>query len=206
MSKLKNRFSLKDVEVMSKENCHSGFLNIEKLYLKHRLFEGGWSEVLQRELIVKDEAVGILLFDSFRDEVVMVRQFRVGLLDKQVIPWMLELGAGMVGEGESTEQVAIRETREESDCVPIELVKIFEYFNSPGTSNEKITLFCGRVDASCVEGVHGLTEEHEDIEVVVLPFEEALAGVESGLINNAMSIIALQWLKLHKAKLLDRWL
>ena len=74
MSKLKNRFSLKDVEVMSKENCHSGFLNIEKLHLKHRLFQGGWSEVLQRELIVKGEAVGILLFDSFRDEVVMVRQ------------------------------------------------------------------------------------------------------------------------------------
>ena len=90
MSKLKNRFSLKDVEVMSKENCHSGFLNIEKLHLKHRLFEGGWSEVLQRELIVKDEAVGILLFDSFRDEVVMVRQFRVGVLDMQVFPWMLE--------------------------------------------------------------------------------------------------------------------
>ena len=109
------------------------------------------------------------------------------------------------GDGRGFSAAAIRETREESDCVPIELVKIFEYFNSPGTSNEKITLFCGRVDASCVEGVHGLTEEHEDIEVVVLPFEEALAGVESGLINNAMSIIALQWLKLHKAKLLDRW-
>jgi ADP-ribose pyrophosphatase len=54
--------------------------------------------------------------------------------------------------------------------------------------------------------VHGLTEEHEDIEVIVLPFEEALAGVSSGLINNAMSIIALQWLELHKAELLEQWL
>ena len=55
-------------------------------------------------------------------------------------------------------------------------------------------------------GVHGLTEEHEDIEVTVLPFEEALASVNSGLINNAMSIIALQWLELNKAELLEQWL
>ena len=206
MVKAENKFTLEDVEILSQKNCYTGFLNIEALRLKHRLFEGGWSEVLQRELLIKDEAVGILLFDSCRDEVVMVRQFRVGALDKQASPWMLELVAGMVKVGEGAEQVAIRESREESDCAPTELVKILEYFNSPGTSNEKVTLFCGRVDARSVGGVHGLTEEHEDIEVTVLPFEEALASVNSGLINNAMSIIALQWLELNKAELLEQWL
>ena len=206
MVKAENKFTLEDVEILSQKNCYTGFLNIEVLRLKHRLFEGGWSEVLQRELLIKDEAVGILLFDSCRDEVVMVRQFRVGVLDKQASPWMLELVAGMVKVGEGAEQVAIRESREESDCAPTDLVKILEYFNSPGTSNEKVTLFCGRVDARSVGGVHGLTQEHEDIEVTVLPFEEALAGVNSGLINNAMSIIALQWLELNKAELLEQWL
>ena len=206
MAKADNKFTLEDVEILSQKNCYTGFLNIELLRLKHRLFEGGWSEVLQRELLIKDEAVGILLFDSCRDEVVMVRQFRVGALENQASPWMLELVAGMVKGGESAEQVAIRESREESDCEPTELVKILEYFNSPGTSNEKVTLFCGQVDASRVGGVHGLAEENEDIEVTVLPFEEALAGVNSGLINNAMSIIALQWLELHKAELLEEWL
>jgi len=206
MAKAENKFTLEDVEILSQKNCYTGFLNIEALRLKHRLFEGGWSEVLQRELLIKDEAVGILLFDSCRDEVVMVRQFRVGVLDKQASPWMLELVAGMVKVGEGAEQVAIRESQEESDCVPTDLVKILEYFNSPGTSNEKVTLFCGRIDARSVGGVHGLTQEHEDIEVTVLPFEEALAGVNSGLINNAMSIIALQWLELNKAELLEQWL
>ena len=206
MVKAENKFTLEDVEILSQKNCYTGFLNIEALRLKHRLFEGGWSEVLQRELVIKDEAVGILLFDSCRDEVGMVRQFRVGALDKQASPWMLELVAGMVKVGEGAEQVAIRESREESDCAPTELVKILEYFNSPGTSNEKVTLFCGRVDARSVGGVHGLTEEHEDIEVTVLPFEEALASVNSGLINKAMSIIALQWLELNKAELLEQWL
>ena len=206
MAKADNKFTLEDVEILSQKNCYTGFLNIELLRLKHRLFEGGWSEVLQRELLIKDEAVGILLFDSCRDEVVMVRQFRVGALENPASPWMLELVAGMVKGGESAEQVAIRESREESDCAPTELVKILEYFNSPGTSNEKVTLFCGQVDASRVGGVHGLAEENEDIEVTVLPFEEALAGVNSGLINNAMSIIALQWLELHKAELLEEWL
>ena len=75
-------------------------MRIETLQLKHRLFDGEWSEVLQRELLVKDEAVGILLFDPARDEVVLVRQFRTGAMNEESAPWLLELVAGMVGEGE----------------------------------------------------------------------------------------------------------
>lgn len=205
MNKFASKFQHADVELISREQCFDGFLRVDRIQLRHRLFEEGWSEVLNRELLVKDQAVGLLMFDPVKDQVVLIRQFRVGLIDENQSPWLLELVAGMVEEGEGLEQVAIREAAEESSCVPTSLVKVCDYYNSPGTSNEKVTLFCGRVDSENVEGFFGLTEEHEDIEVVVLPRSEALQAIDSGLINNAMTIIAIQWLQLHESELLGKW-
>jgi len=205
MSKLETKFEKADIEVLSREKCHDGFLKLDRLRLRHRLFDGSWSEILQRELLVKDQAVGILLLDPERDEIVLVRQFRVGIIDESQSPWLLELVAGMVGDGEQLEQVAIREAGEESNCIPTDLIKICDYYNSPGASNEKVTLFCGRVDAEGAGGVFGLLAEHENIEVVVLSHNESLAAIDAGNINNAMTIIAVQWLQLHKQELLKLW-
>lgn len=201
-------FDDKDVEIISRSLQHDGFLRVEHLQLRHRLFSGAWSEVFLRELQLKDPAVGVLLFDPERDAVLLVRQFRVGMYDDTEdsgSAWPLEIVAGMVASGEQSEEVAIRETKEESDCVPTDLVKICEYYNSPGGSNEKIILFCGRFDSSNAGGVHGLIEEHEDIEVQVHSYSDAVGMIESGEINNAMSIIALQWLQLHRQELLKAW-
>ena len=160
---------------------------------------------MDRELLIRERAVGVLLFDPERDELVLIRQFRVGLLDEKGSPWILELVAGLIDTEESPEEVAIRESGEESGLCPRDLIRICDYYNSPGGSNERVTLFCGRVDSRDAGGVHGLAEEHEDIEVVVLGFPEALAAVEAGTINNAMSIIAIQWLALNKTRLQQRW-
>jgi ADP-ribose pyrophosphatase len=111
----------------------------------------------------------------------------------------------MVTSGEQYEEVALRESKEESNCVPTDLIKICEYYNSPGGSNEKIILFCGRIDSRSAGGVYGLVEEHEDIEVQVVSYADAMDLIDSGEINNAMTIIALQWLQLHRQELLDSW-
>ncbi len=202
-------FAAKDVEIVSRSVAHDGYLRVEQLQLRHRLFSGEWSEVIRRELQLKDPAVGVLLFDPARDVVVLVRQFRIGMYGETNDPdsvWPLEIVAGMVDSGEQFEEVARREAKEESNCVPTDLIKICEYFNSPGGSNEKIILFCGRIDSQDVGGVYGLVEEHEDIEVQAASFSDAMGLVDSGEINNAMSIIALQWLQLHHEELLARWI
>jgi ADP-ribose pyrophosphatase len=205
------KFDDKDVEIISRSLEHDGFLRIEHLQLRHRLFSGEWSEVFTRELQLKDPAVGVLLFDPDQDALLLVRQFRVGMfrdasLDgDKVLGWPLEIVAGMVGSTEQFEAVALRECKEESNCVPTDLIKICEYYNSPGGSNEKIILFCGRIDSRNVGGVYGLIEEHEDIEVQVLSYADAMSLIDSGEINNAMTIIALQWLQLHRQALLDSW-
>ena len=193
------------IEVDQRETLFDSFLRVDKLKLRHSLFAGGWSELMTRELILRPRAVGVLLFDPAQQQVVLVRQIRVGMLDEGQNPWLLELVAGMVESGEEPIEVAARESLEEANTKPQDLLQICEYYNSPGISNERITLFCGRVDATQAGGIFGLDAEHEDIEVVVLSLADALAKVASGEINNAMSIIALQWLQLNQPMLEESW-
>ncbi|MDA9351199.1 NUDIX domain-containing protein [Gammaproteobacteria bacterium] len=193
------------IEVDQRETLFDSFLRVDRLKLRHSLFAGGWSELMTRELILRPRAVGVLLFDSAQQQVVLVRQIRVGMLDEGQNPWLLELVAGMVESGEEPIEVAARESLEEANTKPQDLLQICEYYNSPGISNERITLFCGRVDATQAGGIFGLDAEHEDIEVVVLSLADALAKVASGEINNAMSIIALQWLQLNQPMLEESW-
>lgn len=206
MSKLHPQFSSRDVEICQRETGYQGFLKVDKLLLKHKLVLGGWSEEMRREIQVKSGAIGILLLDPSRQEVVLVRQFRVGMIDEEQSPWLLELVAGMIEEGELPQDVAVRESIEEADCTPQNVVKICSYYNSPGTTNEKVHLFCGQVDAGKAGGVFGLDAEHEDIEVVVLSIKELRQAVESGLINNAMTIIASFWLEKHLDTVTAQWL
>ena len=193
------------IEVDQRETLFDSFLRVDRLKLRHSLFAGGWSELMTRELILRPRAVGVLLFDPAQQQVVLVRQIRVGMLDEGQKPWLLELVAGMVESGEEPIKVAARESLEEANTKPQDLLQICEYYNSPGISNERITLFCGRVDATQAGGIFGLDAEHEDIEVVVLSLADALAKVASGEINNAMSIIALQWLQLNQPMLEESW-
>lgn len=199
------KYNAQDVEILHRETVFQGFFAIDRITLKHRRFEGGWSQPFTRELFRRYRAAGVLLCDPAREQLVMVEQFRVGLLDApQQNPWMLELVAGIVDTDESVNSTAVREVQEETGLKVDNLQFICEYFNSPGGSTECISLFYGSVDASEAGGIHGLAEENEDIRVVVVPLTEAWHLLNSGRINNAMAIIALQWLRLKLAGVADR--
>lgn len=187
-----------DVEVSERQRVYQGFFAVEKLTLRHRLYAGGWSQSFTRELFLRGRAAGVLLYDPQRDQLVLVEQFRVGMLNaEQQSPWALELVAGMVDEGESPQEMAAREVLEETGLTISHSQFICEYYNSPGGCDERISLFYAEVDSANAAGVHGLPEENEDIRVVVLPRMLAVAAMREGLINNAMAIIALQWLEIR---------
>jgi ADP-ribose pyrophosphatase len=129
----------------------------------------------------------------------------VGALGHSKTPWLLEIVAGVVESGESLEAVAYREAVEEAGCMIEELRYVCEYYSSPGALSERMTLFCGRVDSSIVGGVHGVLAEHEDINVWVVPFAEALEFMTQGKLNSATPIIGLQWLALNREQLQCEW-
>ncbi|WP_430460589.1 NUDIX domain-containing protein [Thalassolituus sp. LLYu03] len=194
-------FGPQDVEIAGVETGYQGFFRIDKIRLRHKTFAGGWTGEFTRELFERGEAVCVLLYDPAKDVVVLTEQFRIGALADERSPWLLELVAGMVEEGESYEAVAERETFEEAGCHFYRLLPVCRYWVSPGGTSERVQIFCGLIDSDGVGGLHGLAEEHEDIRLVSLPFAEAWQALEDGVINNAATIMALQWLKLHQAEL-----
>jgi ADP-ribose diphosphatase len=205
MSEITQSFDAEDVKVLSKERAFDGFFKIDRYRLSHRLFNGGWNQELQRELFVRGDASCVLPYDPVTDQVVLLEQFRIGAVGHNQTPWLLELVAGINDEGETPETVVRREGEEEAGIELGELKPICEYLVSPGGTNEKIHLFCGRVDASTAKGIHGLEHEGEDIKVHVISAKQAFEYVKNGRINNAASIIALQWLQLNHGSIKNEW-
>jgi len=192
-------------DIEAKTVVYSGFFRLEKYRLRHELFAGGWSPAINRECLERGHAVAVLPYDPQRDQVVMIKQFRVGALEQRDGPWLLEIVAGIIGPGESKLEVARREAMEEAGCDLLDILPVCEYLVSPGGSTESIMLYCGRVDTAGIGGVHGLAEEHEDIRVLVLPSDAALGLLHSGRVLSATTLIALQWLALRREQLRVRW-
>lgn len=208
MTDWKPRFGAQDMEVVEQERVFDGFFKINRMKIRHALFQGGNIEIV-REQFQRDDAVCVLLFDPVKDVVVLIEQFRVGAIakgrDAVGSPWLLELVAGIVESGETAEDVARRESVEEAGAQISDIVPITRYLPSAGGSDEYIDLLCARVDSAGIGGVHGLAEEGEDILVHLIPLVKAFALVSSGKIDNAATIIALQWLQLNKTELLSQW-
>lgn len=199
-------YNKKDVFNLTKRILYKGFFSLLEYRFQYRKFDGSVSEVVSREILERGHAVVLLAYDDKRDEVVLIEQIRIAAIETEYSPWMLELIAGMMDhENESIEEVAKREALEEAGIVVGQCKPIISYLASPGGLTEKLHVLVGQVDASTAKGVHGLAEENEDIKVHVVSREQAYKWVEEGVINNAASIIALQWLQLNHLTLRNEW-
>jgi ADP-ribose pyrophosphatase len=175
------------------------YFKLDEYSLSHELFAGGFSPEFTREVFDRGAVVVVLPYDPQRRKVVLIEQFRIGAIDDPAGPWLIETVAGVIGPGESTQQVAMRESVEEAGCQLQRLQPIAEFYVSPGASNEHCSLFCGVVDSDGVAGIHGLADENEDIRVTVVDATEAFTMVREGKIRSAPTIVALQWLELNQA-------
>lgn len=192
-------------KINNQEVAYNGFFRLEKYQLQHTLFQGGWSKEITRELFMRGNCVAVLLYDPTRDEVVLIEQFRAGAILNPDKAWLIEIVAGGIEKGETAEDVAYRESREEAGCEIEALLLINKFYTTPGGSSEKISLFCGKVDSSTIGGVHGLDNEDEDILVTVEKFDRVYQMVESGEIESGIPIIAIQWLYINREKLRKKW-
>ena len=177
------------------------YFKLDEYHISHELFGGGSSPVFTREIFKRGHVVAVLPYDPRRGRVVLIEQFRVGAIEDSDGPWLLECVAGVIEEGESETDVAIRECVEEADCTIDRLETISRYYVSPGGASEHCSLFCGIVDSEGLGGIHGLPHEHEDIRVLVVDAAQAFAWVREGRIKSSATIIALQWLQLNEERL-----
>lgn len=195
-----------DVEIFQTETVWKGYFRMDRLRLRHRLFAGGWGPAITREVFERGHAAALLPYDPVRDEVVLIEQFRVGSLTAGAEPWLVEIVAGIIEDGEGAEDVVRRETMEEAGCEVSELFPIMDVFTTPGGSSERIAIYLGRVDTQGVGGIHGLADEGEDIRVFAEPLDAAMARLAAGGIANVTAVAALQWLALNREQVRGRWL
>ena len=200
---MNSTFNRDDVELLSKKTLYKGFFKMEEYRFKHRLFDGGWSEVVTREVFERGHAVVVLPYDPIADKVVLIEQIRVPVLECSQTPWLLELVAGMIDPGQSSSSVAIRELKEETGLTATKVTKVNQYFSSPGGTSERFDFYWAQVDSSAASGHFGLAEEHEDIKVHVVDREQAYKMTTNGRIDNASTVIGLQWLQLNYRELIE---
>jgi ADP-ribose pyrophosphatase len=195
-----------DVEILDTETLWKGFFRMDRVRLRHRLFAGGWGQPITREVFERGHAAALLPYDPVRDEVVLIEQFRAAAMTAGAEPWLVEIVAGIIEDGETAEDVARRETVEEAGCEVTDIVPVMDVFTTPGGSSERIAIFVGRVNTQGVGGIHGLADEGEDIRVFTESLDTALARQANGGIVNLIAIAALQWLALNREEIRARWL
>ncbi|AMG67049.1 TPA: ADP-ribose diphosphatase [Providencia stuartii] len=199
------KYNKNDVEIISKRKLFNGFFQMIEYRFRHRLFEGGWSEEITREVFERGHAGVILPYDPEADKVVLIEQIRLPAIETSQTPWLLEAVAGMIETDETAEQVVRREADEEAGLVIGRTEKALSYLSSPGGTSERMYVYVGEVDSSHASGIHGLKSENEDIRVHVVSREQAYQWVEEGIIDNAATVIVLQWLQLNYKKLQQKW-
>jgi len=206
-------FTRDDVEIIDKKSGYDGFFHLNTYTLRHRQFAGGWGPEITREVFERGHAVGVLPYDPATDKVILIEQFRVGAyaaiaspwFDEDASPWLYETVAGIIDEGERPEDVAYRESIEETGLTLTDLMPVSHYHVSPGGTSETVFVFIGRTDASNLEGFHGVAHEGEDIRPFSVTLDEAYDSIAKGLVNNAMTIIAIQWLMLNRETVRSKW-
>ena len=199
------QFHREDVQVLSSETVFQGFMRLLRVRLKHRLFAGGWSAEVERELLQKQEGAAAIVYDPTHDLIGFVEQFRIGVFTGEdgaiaQSPWCLECVAGMVEAGEDPQSLILRELYEEAGISGADLRFITSYYSTPGGCNEKIHLFCALCDLSQAGGLYGLENEGEDILFATYAADdvfEAMLNNESRL-NNAATLLGLQWLQRYR--------
>ncbi|MDP8099614.1 ADP-ribose diphosphatase [Pasteurella atlantica] len=198
------QFNQKDIEILREETVYKGHFELKKVFFRHKLYAGGMSGEVCRELLMKGAASALIAYDPIKDNVVLIEQVRIGAYEPESkkSPWLLELIAGMIDTDESPEEVAIRESKEEAGLTVENIQHALTVWDSPGGMAEKLHIYLGLVDTTNVGGIYGLEEENEDILVHIVSREIAYQWIEEGKIDNVIAVLGLQWLQLnyHKFK------
>ena len=156
------------------------------------------SETQVREVYDRGNGAVILLYNSTNKTVVLTRQFRLPTyLNGNTSGMVIEACAGLL-DTENPEECIIRETEEETGYRLSSVKKVFQSYMSPGSVTEILHFFIGEYQPNMkVSDGGGLAEEHENIEVLEYPFQEAYQMIASGEIIDAKTIMLLQYAKIN---------
>ncbi|MCR8668136.1 NUDIX domain-containing protein [Aestuariibaculum sp. M13] len=191
---------MKDIRVkdINTQLLSDNYYTLNKLTFKYLMSNGEWVTQM-REVYDRGDGAGILLYNAEKQTVILTKQFRMPtFLNDNTDGYLVEICAGMLDK-DNPEACIIRETEEEVGYRLKEVKKVYEAYSSPGVMTEKMHFFIGEyTDDMKVNEGGGLENEHEDIEVLELPFSEAIDMLNSGKIHDTRTIVLLQYALIHK--------
>jgi len=194
-----------DWQIHQKKLGYDGCFKVTKYELSHEKYNGETTSKLHRELVERNDAVAMVAYDPITDEIILVEQFRMGAISEEQ-PWLIEIIAGLIEQGESPEQVTIRESQEEIGCTPSELIKIAGFYTSPGGNSEWVHLYIGKISVAELSQTGGLEEEGEDIRITVVPASDVPYMLSTGEVRSGIAIVGLQWFVMNRENIRQQWL
>lgn len=188
-----------DFEILNRRYEYQGFVKVEKLSLRHRLFQKNeYIQPIQRELIERRPAAGVLIYNDQQQKFALIEQFRIGAINDSTSPWQLEIIAGILDGDESPEACIRREALEESGCEIQDLQHLFSFYPSAGACSELFHLYVAEAELPAEGGVFGMPDEGENIKLHLIDYADLSTLLTNGRLKNAPVIMALQWLQQHR--------
>jgi nudix-type nucleoside diphosphatase (YffH/AdpP family) len=186
--------NVKNVEILV---LSKNWYTLNKVVFEYRKNNGHW-ETQQREAYDRGNGAAILLYNKEHKTVILTRQFRMPTyLNGNKTGMMIEVCAGLLDK-DNAEDCIRRETEEETGYKVQDVKKVFEAYMSPGSVTEILHFFVAEYsnDMKISDG-GGLEEEEENIEVLEIPFKEALHMITTGDIKDAKTIMLLQYAQIN---------
>ena len=188
-------------KINTKKKLYDGFFKLHKINFDHKRHDGKWNKNVSREVFSGAHVSILLPYDPIKKKILLLKQFRAGVIKRNNHPIITEIVAGIIDKGENAEEAAKRECKEETGCEVNKIIDIFSYYPAPGSSESYYHLFLGEIDAFEGERILGQNNENEDILVKSYHVDKVRSLLDQKKIINGVTIIALQWffLKYYKS-------
>jgi nudix-type nucleoside diphosphatase (YffH/AdpP family) len=192
---------MKKVLIEQKRYILEDVFKVDEAHLRYEKFNGEMSDVVRRISLERGDSVAILIFNRDTNKIILVSQFRYPSY-KKGDGWLIETIAGIVDPGETPEESARREVREETGLNITTMEHISTFYPSPGGSSERIYLYYSEVSGESAKysKTGGLACEGEDIQAIEATLTEALGMIKAGRIMDAKTIIGIYWLENRQLK------
>jgi len=187
-------------KIINKKNLYSGFFGLNKYKFIHEKHNGDWTDTVEREIFSGAHVSSLLPYDPVKEEIILIQQFRAGILSRYDEDYLYEIVAGIIDGDEKPQETAKRECFEETGCKVKKIIPIQAYFPAPGSSESYYHLFLGEINSFDGERIKGLESENEDILVKSFKINDVRNMLKKKKIKNGLTLIAIQWFFLEYYK------